>query len=252
MFQRLGNVVSSGWWVFLLIWGLVLGGLIWMAPPWNEVILEGEFVYLPESLPSRHGEKMFREAFPRQFFPSNVVLVLVRKDGEISAQDRKFVKQDLQPGLEKIIKKDKDAARGKAKPIIGAFHSPLDQREGPLLMSEDGKAALMILELRSELLEMRNWPIMAQIDALLAGLKKEGKIPDGLEISEEGSASVGRDVSQGQEQSARNIHKWTVVLVVVLLVILYRALRGFPVPHPQRAAQLPDRPGSNLCSLLGA
>ncbi|HMF16605.1 MAG TPA: MMPL family transporter, partial [Gemmataceae bacterium] len=223
MFQRIGKIVSSRWWAFLLAWGIVLGVLTWKAPRWRDVILEGEFAFLPESLPSRRGEELFKKAFPRQYFPSNVFIVLSRRDGEISAQDKDFIKQHLHPGLEEIIKRDREAAKGKTKPIIGAFHSPQEEGAGNLLLSEDRKAILVILELRSELLEIRNVPLLAQIDSLLARLKKEGKVPQGLDISEGGTATVGRDVTVGQGQSTRAIHLWTVVLVVVLLLIIYRA-----------------------------
>jgi hypothetical protein len=131
MFQRIGKIVSSGWWAFLLAWGIVLGVLTWKAPRWRDVILEGEFAFLPESLPSRRGEELFKKAFPRQYFPSNVFIVLSRRDGEISAQDQDFIKQHLHPGPEEIIKKDREAAKGKNKPIIGAFHSP--RRKAPAI-----------------------------------------------------------------------------------------------------------------------
>jgi RND superfamily putative drug exporter len=222
MFHKLGNIVSSGWWFFLPAWGLLLGWLTWTAPRWDDVILEGEFAFLPESLPSRHGEMLFKKAFPRQYYPSNVVIVLSRPESRLSSEDFDFIKQDLYPGLEKIAKKDRDKS-GRKKSKIGAMHSFTEPGAGSLLISRDGKATLVLLELTSELLEIGNWSILAQIDGLLAQLKKEGKVPEGLQISKGGTAEVGRDVTLGQAKSSRDIHLWTVVLVVVLLLIIYRA-----------------------------
>jgi putative drug exporter of the RND superfamily len=223
MFQKLGNLVSSAWWAFLLAWGLLLALLTWTAPRWRDIILEGEFAFLPETTSSRHGEKVFKEAFPRQYFPSNAVIVLSRAESQLTSQDINFIKQDLYPGLEHIAKQHRDSKSAKEKSIIGAMHSFQEPGAGSLLVSPDRKATLVILELTSELLEIRNWPVLAQIEDLVSRLKQEGKVPDGLNISQGGTAMVGRDVTQGQARSTQAIHLWTIVLVVVLLLLIYRA-----------------------------
>src|SRR6266481_895265 len=121
MFQKLGKFVAVAWLGLLLAWGLGVGLLSWVAPPWQEVILDGEFAFLPESTPSRRGEELFKEAFPQQYYHSNLVLVLSRGASELLPQDMDFIQRELYPGLKKIA----GSTTGKAKPVIGPIHASM-------------------------------------------------------------------------------------------------------------------------------
>src|SRR5205814_2183255 len=90
-------------------------------------------------------------------------------------------------------------------------------------ISEDQQATLVVLDVSTELLEHRNWSTLAKIDGLLERLQKEGKVPAGLEIATTGSGTVGRDITWGQAISARSTEFWTILLVIVLLLLIYRA-----------------------------
>ena len=90
-------------------------------------------------------------------------------------------------------------------------------------MSVDKKAALVVVEMTTELLEHRNWSTMQMIDDLLERLKSEGHMPAGLAIAESGNAAIGRDISLGEAHSAAVTEYWTLLFVVVLLLLIYRA-----------------------------
>jgi RND superfamily putative drug exporter len=216
MFANLGNTVSRWWPVFLLAWAGILGLASWAAPEYQDVVLDREFAFLPETTPSRRGEKAFEKAFPSLYHPSSLVLVVHRGDRELSPEDMDFVARDLQPGLEQLRKKE-------AEPTIGAIHTFKEPGSGGLLVSQDKKATLVILELNSELLEHRNWSILARVDALWGRLQREGKVPAGLILAETGSAAVGADVTTRQVQSAWATEMTTVAVVIVLLMLIYRA-----------------------------
>src|SRR5579871_3489203 len=106
MFTGLGKLVSRCWPVSLVVWGLVLALAFWVAPPWEDVVLDREFAFLPSYVTSQKGQEAFKKAFPRQFNPSSLVLVLSRPDGELRPEDNKFVAQDLHPGLKEIEKQE--------------------------------------------------------------------------------------------------------------------------------------------------
>src|SRR2546430_8924837 len=57
------------------------GVLFAIAPFWREVVLDREFAFLPDDAASRRGEELFKKAFPQQFHPSNLVLVVYREIG---------------------------------------------------------------------------------------------------------------------------------------------------------------------------
>src|SRR5262249_20383001 len=53
--------------------------------------------------------------------------------------------------------------------------------------------------------------------------REQGKLPPGLDVAVTGSAVVGRDHTLAQVSSARATETLTVVLVIGLLIVIYRA-----------------------------
>lgn len=144
----------------------------------------------------------------------------------------------LQPG----VGEDEDASRPKwappegaevvrPEPIILRVRTFSDSSIGNLLRSDDGKASLVVVELKTEFQTRSNQPIIRQIEKLVdiddpqepGILRGERLIPPGLDLALSGSATVGRDMRANAEESADNTHFWTLVLVVVLLLGIYRA-----------------------------
>src|SRR5207247_5986992 len=54
-------------------------------------------------------------------------------------------------------------------------------------------------------------------------LREGNRLPDGTDLTVTGSAVIGRDHTAAQAQSARATEVLTVLLVIVLLVLIYRA-----------------------------
>ncbi len=220
MFRILGKTVSRAWPVFLILWAVIVALAYWSAPPWNDVALDKTFAFLPANTISQRGEALFKKTFPSQWHPSSLAMLFARSDGVLTDQDKRFIAKDVRPGLDRIAEKEGGLGR---KGAIGAIHAFTDPGSGLLLISEDQRATVLILELSSELLAHRNWAVMDGIDHLLHKLQVQNKIPPGLKISLSGNAAVGYDVSHGQAVSARSIEYWTIGLVIVLLVLIYRA-----------------------------
>jgi RND superfamily putative drug exporter len=92
-----------------------------------------------------------------------------------------------------------------------------------LLDSPDGRATLVKLDLTTPFLDRNNPVLIAQIEGLLERLVQERVMPAGLDYALTGSAVAGRDLDAAQSRSVRAIEFWTIVAVVVLLLLLYRA-----------------------------
>jgi RND superfamily putative drug exporter len=90
-------------------------------------------------------------------------------------------------------------------------------------VSPDPRGLLVVVDLTTELMAARNWPIISQVEEHVTRLRHEGKVPEGLKIDITGSAVIGRDHNLAQLQSARATGLLTVILVIVLLVAIYRA-----------------------------
>src|SRR5262249_15094351 len=107
--------------------------------------------------------------------------------------------------------------------IIERIRTPNAPGSGSLLVSPDGKALLVVVELTTEFRSQRNWQTITRIEDFLSQLKEQGSVPQEITIFLTGSAFIGRDHTLAQLQSARSTDLLTVVLVMVLLVVIYRA-----------------------------
>lgn len=234
MFRHLGNIVSRRWPWFLAAWIVLLAAGYLLAPPWQRVAQGGEFAFLPASSPSRRGEALLRQAFPGHVTTSSIVLVFHRQESPLTPQDHQFIDTVVLAGLRHIAQDEgglaQDGGRGpvqadpgRQQSIITRIRTPSDRPVGALLRSADGKAALVVAELTTEFLEYRNWPTVARVERLVHRLYQEAKVPAGLEIDLTGSAVLGRDLTWAEKQSSEDIEFWTLVCVVVLLLLIYRA-----------------------------
>jgi RND superfamily putative drug exporter len=244
MFPALGKCVARTWPVVLVFWLVLLGAVKLAAPPWDSVAQDREFALLPDDAPSRQAEQLLAKAFPGEQVGSSIVLVLVRQDSSpvLLAEDKLFIERHLEPQLRQIAHAEGGLAFEFApvddplplgavtaplverkKSIIGRIRTPNTPGIGSLLVSPDGKARLVQLELTTEFLSRQNWPTIDRVEAALAEMNAQGQVPAGLEILLTGSAIIGRDRTYANLESARATEFWTVVLVVVLLVLIYRS-----------------------------
>jgi RND superfamily putative drug exporter len=246
MFRFLGHTVARTWPILLGIWVVVLVTFWWRAPAWRDVAQDLEFAFLPKSAPSRHSEEVFKKAFPQDEERSNIVLVLERGDQQTGPPDaeKKFVEDTLEPELRKIAKEegglasqamaddsdiifDKDEppkpASTEKQPLIAQIQTPNALGRGALLVSEDKRALLVVVGLTNEYRSRENWPIVVKIEDLIRQLEADGKLPQGDKIYLTGSAVIGRDHTLAEAEGARAIGIWTMILVIILLILIYRA-----------------------------
>jgi RND superfamily putative drug exporter len=256
MFQFFGHTVSRAWAFLLLGWALLFAVTWFATPPWGEVAQDREFAFLPPDSASRRAEEVFAKAFPDDQSASNIVLIVHRTDNERGHldQDLKFIDDVLEPALRQIAEAEGGLA-GQATPseeplfpdeatpppesvrsgesnrpgqperrsIIARIRTPNAPGTGALLVSPDEQALLVVVELTTEFLASGNWPTITKIEDLVGQLRQEGKIPSGVDISVTGSAVIGRDHTQARLRSARATELLTVLLVIGLLILIYRA-----------------------------
>ncbi len=229
MFRLLGQFVVRCW-PFLLSGWIVLLAVIWLkAPTWDDVVEDGEFAFLPKDCPSRLGEELFKQAWDDSL-ASRVVIVVRRKRPEsgLLEKDKSFIDEVLKPRIEEIAEEfgglAHDAEESSDELIISRVRTFSDKSIGRLLVSEDNRASLVVVELTTEFLNRKNAPVIERIERLIGkDLHRERKIPPGLELATSGEATVGRDMMRASAESAEATEFWTIVFIVVLLIIIYRA-----------------------------
>lgn len=87
MFQTLGRILSRYALAVLIVWLLAVIGLRWFAPAWSSITQDGDFAYLPASMPSVRGEAWLEAAFPTKRAKSQMVLLVSRRQGALDASD---------------------------------------------------------------------------------------------------------------------------------------------------------------------
>ncbi len=233
MFRQLGRNVVRFWPFLLVAWVLTAVALTMAAPRWTDVIQQGEFAFLPEDMASRQGEELFKQSFPSDLLASSVVIVVRRESDPNGLQDRdrEFITDILQPGLEKIAEEEGIAATNTVESEdddesenLTRVRTFADQRIGKLLDSQDNKATLVLVELTTEFLDWRNSTLVKRVEELI---DRNGDLaestPPGLALAVSGSATVGRDMIKAANDSSQATELWTVLLVIMLLIVIYRA-----------------------------
>ena len=262
MFARLAAAVVRFWPVWLSGWLLLLLASSWAAPALDDVVTSGEFAFLPADSPSRRGEDLFERAWG-ETVPSRVVIVVSCKaEGEqLNDDDHRFIDEVLAAALVELAesmgglaKEEEEEEEGddverqessevRSRSLINDVRTFSDRKIGKLLESSDGRASLVIVELTAEFLNRENRETIDAIEKLIrnevaqpvgtlwaadrpvwkqSGLKP-GIIQQRLGVATSGEATVGRDMLRASDESANATEFWTVVLVIFLLVLLYRA-----------------------------
>jgi RND superfamily putative drug exporter len=272
IYAFLGRLVRNARLSILAAWVLLLVGTHYAAPAWSDIAKDQEFAFLPDDAPSRLADDVFAKAFPDDRTGSNIVLVLSRPAGGQghTAADRKFIDDVVEPGLRSIADSEGGLAGEEApsdEPLFGGdepdqpkqppakrsiirhIHTPNAPGSGSLLVSRDGRSLLVVMELTSEFLSKGNWPTVARVEQFVTDLHANGKPPPGLDIHLTGSAVVGRDHTVAELRSAKATENLTVLLVVGLLILIYRAplLAVIPLLTVYLAVQI----SRNLLALLG-
>ena len=217
MFHVIGRAVArhGGW--LVVAWAVLLVTVWRSAPEWTVVAKPGEFDFLPDYTTSRQGQKLLNKAFPDEVLGSSVVLVVHREAGDsgLTESDLSFVNERLAPRLRELVETDPK--------IFSRVRSPADELVGPLLVGNDGRAVLVVVELRTDFFDMRNLSAFKVIEGVLTKLQQAKEVPSGVAVSMSGSATVGRDLNAARIESANAVEIATLLLVVLLLVFIYRA-----------------------------
>jgi len=222
IFDRLGAIVSRRWMLVLLLWAAAVCVIHQVAPRWNDITHDGDFAYLPDRMTSVRGEKLAEVAFPDALSKSQVALVVSRADGKLKERDFEVA--------DRLLRKFTPAKEGMSAPDytgpITAVWSYESQVVGKKLISragDNGQAVLIVLRLRNEFMAIDNMPLMAEIHRTLEEIRGEKDFPEGLELGVTGSAAIGTDMLFSAEESIRNTELTTIGLVILILLIVYRA-----------------------------
>lgn len=221
------------------MWAAMVAVMLLAADPFNAHATPGEFAFLPDGSPSLEAERLFRAAFPdtsavrddeestagtgnvqQNPLGSNLVLLVYRAD-PLDDRDYAFIDESLVPAITEAAE---EAAGQNGPSRVQGVWTYRDRKIGPLLVSEDKSATLVVIELTSEFLDRSNEPLIDAIETLThPDSPTAQKAPVGLALTISGSAAVGRDMLRAEAESSERTEFLTFVLIIGLLVVIYRA-----------------------------
>lgn len=234
MFDRLGDWIPRFKLLIIGLWMTAFVGLHYAAPPFNSLAQGGTFVFLPDKMASRQSEELLERAFPGRKTTSSIVIVVFREGtGVLNDDDRTFIDQRLKPDLEKLRDQLNGSARlvsqrptptdGEKPDLIRKIHTFSDHGIGALLVSSNATAMLVTIDLATDFQDSANWNVVSKVEALLHHLSSSSDFPKDLKLAMTGSATLGRDISTAETYIAQNTGSMTIGIVVILLLVIYRA-----------------------------
>ncbi len=213
MFEGLGSVVSRHSRSVIALWLALAVGLHLVAPRWNDVTHDGDLAYLPASMPSSRGMRLLKEAFPGEQSRSELAVIVERPDGPLSTADLVW--------SDSLAEMFRGRAESLALADVWNRNTEVVGNKLTSRISDSGQAAVTVLKIKHEFMAVANMKLLDDVQVILAQAEKAA--PAGLNVGISGSAAVGGDMLQSAAQSIKNTEWTTVVLVVLILLVVYRA-----------------------------
>jgi RND superfamily putative drug exporter len=214
MFKRLGRLTTTRPWLICAGWILVAAVLSVVAPAWDSTTQDDDLRFLPARCPSVRGYSLLGKAFPQDVFASRLILAMEREAAPLTSADFSLVDR-LVDDLKALRQED-------ASLQIGAITCYRDGLVGRRLVSEDSHCTLIQVALGTPQLALQT---RTTVDRAEARLRKRlaSAGPDVPCVMITGPAGLGRDLTSGGASSLERTTLATVALVIVVLLLVYRA-----------------------------
>ena len=214
MFFHLGRFASLHPWLVCVSW-LVAGVMLSaIAPNWDTRSQDDDIRFLPERCACVRGYQLMQEAFPEDVSASRLVFALERRDAPLNDADLALV-GSLVSELEKLRSEAPDLQ-------IGKPCSCGDGIIGKRLLSADRHCTLIQVPLGTPFLALQTAVAVDRAKEVLQKRMREAG-PAAPKLYATGSAGIGRDLVTAASESLDGTTWATIVLVVVVLLLVYRA-----------------------------
>jgi RND superfamily putative drug exporter len=216
MFDRLGRLVLSLRFVFVLGWFVAAAILGVLGPSLAQAGSADETSFLPRDAESLSARRVIANAFPGDSAPTVALIVFSRASGLTDA-DRSAIE-----GLRAYFE-----GSGHPAGLLRYVTAERTTSLASMFRSTDGVVELARLDMSTPaFLPETN----ATITAVRAHLAESGVLPAGLTAQLTGQAGIGRDYLQAIQEGTDRTTLATILLVVIVLLLIYRAPLAALVP----------------------
>jgi RND superfamily putative drug exporter len=214
MFDLLGRCAANHPWKVCAAWLALAAALTAVAPSWQARSHDDDIRSLPPDTPCVRGHRLLEQAFPQDVFASRAIFAIERPDEPLTDSDFAVV-DDVAAALEQL-REEEPALQ------IGAVVTYRNPALGKRLVSADRHCTLITLSLATPYLAVQTREAVDKADAR-AQLIVARAGPDPPRMYVTGPAGVGRDLVRAGAESLDHTTIATVALVVVVLLLVYRA-----------------------------
>jgi putative drug exporter of the RND superfamily len=213
MFKYLGRFTAAHPWKICAVW-LALGVVLTLvAPAWDTRTQDDDIRFLPARCDGVRGYHLLEKAFPQDVFASRLILAVERPDAPLTAKDFALADQ-LIDDVNKLRQDEPDLQLGR----VYSHHDPMI---GKRLISADRQCVLVQVALGTPYLALQTRKTVDRVEEVVR--PRLAELADAPRLLVTGPAGVGRDVTRASADSLEGTTLATVVLVLVILLLVYRA-----------------------------
>lgn len=214
MFKTLGRFTAAHAWKICAAWLAVAVALALLAPPWDTRAQDDDVHFLPARCDSVRGFRLLQAAFPQDVFASRAIFAVERPDRPLDDADLALA--------DRLVADLNDLRAAEPDLQIGRVYSHADPFIGERLLSADGRCTLIQVALQTPYLALQTRKAVDRAEAVLRRrLAEAGRRAPRLLVT--GPAGVGRDLTRASADSLHATTLATVLLVLVVLLLVYRA-----------------------------
>jgi putative drug exporter of the RND superfamily len=214
MFTRLGHFTVRYPWTICALWLACGVGLTLLAPHWDARTQDDDVRFVPDRFTSVRAYQILEKAFPDDVFASNLILAIERDDAALSDEDYALVTRIIS-ALETLRQEAPELKLGK----IDSFQDPLT---GNRFTSADQQCTLVKVALGTPFLAVNTQTAVDRARAAIERVRAEAG-PGGPRIYCTGTAGLGCEITTACGHSLDHTTGATVILVVAVLLLVYRA-----------------------------
>jgi RND superfamily putative drug exporter len=214
MFEFLGRCAVTHPWKTAAAWVLIAGIVAVAAPSWESSAQDDDIRFLPDRCRSVRGYQMLERAFPQEVFASRAIFAVERRKEALRPADFALV-DHMVAELEKLRQAEPELR-------LGNVSSYRDGVVGKRLTSDDGRCTLIQLSLGTPYLAIQTQQSVDRAESRLKPLLAAAGGDPPLLLTT-GAAGVGRDLIRASGASLERTTLATILLVVLILILVYRA-----------------------------
>jgi RND superfamily putative drug exporter len=214
MYRFLGRLAVNHSGIICSAWVILAVALPFIAPSWRSKTQDDDIRFLPADTPSVRAHQLLEQAFPQDVCASRALFCIERTEAPLTPADMSLVDR-LSSTLQHLKNVEPDLQ-------INGITSRRDAAIGNRLVSIDGHATLIQVALATPYLANQTRLTVDRCEEALRGeLMKAGSTAPKLFVT--GPAGIGRDLVKAGTDSLDHTTLATIVLVIVVLLLVYRA-----------------------------